>query len=194
MSASIRKNLKWRKDMDEIVLDLLQKAVVKSLRWGLQHPKAGLVARCDEGASAMNNIDGVACLFYQNTINTYVELEALADKLVHECHYFHHRVTSIEAVGRRKRGPSEGVHTSIPHPPALDIKHSHPPAPYPSARYKDRIVPVYSLMDLLGEQKTRELLKETSFEDARAVVVKEGNLTTNAQMALLKLQEYMQVS
>jgi hypothetical protein len=189
MGVRKRRELVWRNDMDELVLGLLQNAVIKSLKWGLQHPKAGLVARCDEGASGVESIDGVSCLVYRDIIKSCVDLEAEVDRLVKDSHYFHDRVSSIEAFGRRKRGM--GNDSIQRHPPALSVAYSHPPAPYPSAPYKDRIIPVYSLTDLLGKENMGELLKETSFESARAIVLKEGNLTTNAQMALLRLQEYL---
>jgi hypothetical protein len=189
MSVVKRKNLVWRENMDEFVLGLLQNAVVRSLRWGLQHPKAGLVARCDEGASGVESIDGVACLLYKDTIKSFLDLDVVVDKLVHECHYFHQRVSKFEATGRRLKGTSQELIEKFP--PALSVAYSHPSTPYPSAPYKDRIMPVYSLVDMLGEEKMAELLKETSFEGARAIVLKEGNLTTNAQMALLRLQEYL---
>lgn len=176
--------------MDEFVLGLLQNAVVRALRWGFQHPKAGLLARCDEGASVMESIDGVACLLYKNTIESHLDLEAKVDKLVNECRFFYDRVVNLEATGKRLRGTSQ-EHTLMQRPPALNIAYSHPQEPNPSAPYKDRIVPVYSLMDMLGEEKVGELLSNTAFEDAQAIVLKEGNLTANAQMALLRLQEYL---
>jgi hypothetical protein len=190
MGVFKRKNLVWREDMDEFVLGLLQNAVVRALRWGFQHPKAGLVARCDEGASGIKSVDGVACLLYKDTIKSHLHLEAKVNKLVNECRFFHDRVVNLETAGKRLEGTGQ-EHTLMKHPPALSISYSHPREPNPSAPYKDRIVPVYSLTDMLGEEKVGELLSNTTFEDARAIVLKEGNLTANAQMALLRLQEYL---
>lgn len=192
MAASRRRKtgILWRKDMDEFVLELLQDSVVRSLRWGLQHPKAGLVVRCDDGASGVENTDGAACLLYQQAVKSHLDLEAQIDKHISTAQSLSAKVASIE-LGIRRQNKLEIDGLLLRKPPLMRTTASRPPARYPSVPYKDRIIPVYSLTDLLGEEKMGELLKDTAFEDARAIVVKEGNLTTNAQMALLRLQEYM---
>lgn len=176
--------------MDEFVLRLLQSAVVRSLRWGLQHPKAGLVARCDDGAGGVESIDGVACLIYLETIKSdHSTIEAKMDRNIDIVQSLRAKVEDIER-DIRKHNNIETFRLRRK-PPEMSIVARRPPARYPSAPYRDHIIPVYSLMDLIGEEKMVELVKDTVFDDARAIVIKEGNLTTNAQMALLRLQEYM---
>ncbi|TLD20114.1 hypothetical protein E2P81_ATG09184 [Venturia nashicola] len=184
-----KQGVRWRGDMDEFVLGLLQSAVVRSLRWGLQHPKAGLVAPCDGGALDVESMDGVACFLYLETLKSYLDLEGKVDKHVSLAQTLSEMVNKIETNIRVYNDlDNNGLRRK---PPAMRSDLCNPPARYPSAPYRGRIIPVYSLMDLVGEEKMRSLLKDTTFEDARAIVVKEGNLTTNAQMALLRLQEYI---
>ncbi|KAE9972224.1 hypothetical protein Vi05172_g11541 [Venturia inaequalis] len=184
-----RSGVRWRQDMDEFVLGLLQSAVVRSLKWGLQHPKAGLVTRCDDGAANIESIDGVACFIYRETLKSHSDLEAKIDTYISTAQSLSAKIGRTE-MDIRLHNNLDNDHRRRK-PPVMSLAASHSPARYSSARYRDRIVPVYSLTDLLGEEKMRDLFKDTAFEDARAFVVKEGNLTTNAQMALLRLQEYM---
>ncbi|QDS71544.1 hypothetical protein FKW77_005425 [Venturia effusa] len=187
-----RKNLSkkpWRKDMDEVVLGLLQDAVVKSLKWGLKHLKAGLVVRCDGGASCVESIDGVACFIYQQTFGRHSDVEAQIDEHIHFAQSMIETVAKIEMAIRKHNNLN--IDGNARQPPTMSLAACRPVVRYPVAPYKDRIIPVYSLMDLLGETKMEKLLKGTAFEDTRAFTIKEGNLTTNAQMALLRLHEYM---
>jgi hypothetical protein len=184
------KNLVFRQDMHELVLGLLQDAVIRSLRWGLQHPKAGLIARCDEGVAAVEKIEGVGCLLYIDTTKNFKLLEEEFEKSVADCHTLVDQITKWERKQQRlgKRAADDPRTTF---PPALNLAYSHPPAHFPMAQYKDKKIPVYSLKDMLGAKKVQELLKGTVFEDARALILREGNLTTNAQMLLLRLQGYL---
>lgn len=175
--------------MDDFVLRLMQNAVVRSLRWALQHPKAGLVTRCDGGGSSVESIDGVACLMYRESIKTYSNLEAKIDLLIDTCHRYGQKVQEVrKRIGQKNRESSDGI-TKLPLSMSVALGCSS--ARYASTRYKDGIIPVYSLTDMLGEEKMGELLKDTPFEDARTIVVTGGSLTTNAQLALLRLQGYL---
>lgn len=174
--------------MDKFVLGLLQNAVVRSLRWGFQHPKAGLVARCDGGTGDIDSMDSVACFLYRETVKSHLDLEAKIYEHVSTAQDLSEKVKKME-VSIRSRNNLDINHLRRK-PPVMSFAASHPPTRYPSAPYRGRIIPVYSLTDLLSEEKMGILLKDTVFEDARAFVVKEGNLTTKAQMALLRLQEY----
>lgn len=50
---------------------------------------------------------------------------------------------------------------------------------------------VYSLYDLLGEERMRELVAGTQYENADCVVMKADRKTVSAQMALMRLQTYV---
>lgn len=136
----------------------------------------------DDGKS----IDGAACFIYQQTFWPHSKLEAKIDKNIWNIQL---AIKSIEQDSNRKKNLNARV--QLRKLPSMTVTASRPIVRYPTAPYRDRIIPVYSLIDLLGEHKMGELLKDTAFEETRAFVVKEGNLTTNAQMALLRLQIYL---
>ncbi|KAF2433712.1 hypothetical protein EJ08DRAFT_38066 [Tothia fuscella] len=187
----------FRSDMDDLILGLLRDVVVKRLRWCFVHPKAKGVGECEGGADKTEGIDDVGCILYvlshtsQEVKDAERELDALVTKV--------ERIRANEEKRQKTRPKSIAEDTvKVPvqgfvtvDPPKINPKLSHPPLRFPTVRYRGHLMPVYSLHDLLGEEKTRELLKETVFENSRCLALMGGNLTAGAQMALLKLQGYV---
>jgi hypothetical protein len=195
-----RKAMKWKGDMEDFVLGLLRRAVLRSLRWGLQHPNSGAVVRCDQGADGVQQLEGVACLLYRDSFTSQRlrDLEEQVEPAVALCDRFVESVIKIQWNAETKRGKTARRKYDLPaytslhaFPPRLNPRLSNPPPEFSTAPYKGGKIAVYSMIDLLGEEKTNELLQGTAFEDARCLALKEVNLTGSAQEWLLKLQLYM---
>jgi hypothetical protein len=193
------KELIWRADMDEFVLDLLRGVVVRALRWSFVHPNSIGVAKCD-GVNHANTLDGVACVLRISSRPSLAMLDAASEvaECIARCDALTEELREFTKWVRRRRGNSGFrdfnvpaqvlMSTSIPrlNPVLLD-----PPLEFATAPYRGRRIPVYCLGGMLGEEKTTELLKDTMFEGSHYVVVNEGRLTAGAQMALMKLQGYL---
>jgi hypothetical protein len=167
---------------------------MKSLAWLFKHPRTGIIERCDEGAYAIRGKADVACVLYTGPMYGS-HVEDLARRVARE-------VQEADILGRRARGVQIFQHSRLPRDdktpfvsnlaPILNPAAVYLPFEYPVARgQKDRAVPVYSLTDLLGEGRTTELLEGTKFQDARCVVVTEDGRGVKAQLALLKLQNFL---
>ncbi|KAI9670253.1 MAG: hypothetical protein M1831_006467 [Alyxoria varia] len=69
---------------------------------------------------------------------------------------------------------------------------SKPPSIYyPTMRYRNRRVPLYSLPQLLGEQNTNKLIRETVFKDIDYIAVTSHSGSVEPQIWLMKLQTYL---
>jgi hypothetical protein len=185
--------------MDEFLLNLLRGVVVRSLKWSLLHPKTKGVAEC-AGVEQVEGLDDVACFLYIQSLKsqTLRNLQAEVEAAAARCNGYVEQFKKIRQVTKKKSGTAGIANHSLPgqsslssFPPRPNPKVTDPPLQYPTLPYRDKRIPVYSLKDLLGEGRTTDLLKETVFEDSRYLVVKEGRLTANAQMALMKLQGYL---
>ena len=69
---------------------------------------------------------------------------------------------------------------------------SQPPSIYhPTMRYRNRRVPLYSLPQLLGEENTDKLIRETVFKHIDYIAVTSHSGSVELQMWLMKLQTYL---
>lgn len=182
--------------MDELVLGLLRSSVVRTLRWSMVHPKSRGVVMCNGGAEHAEAIDDVACIIYIPSLTSQgvKDAEEEVDAIISRAENIRE-----QEIARQSKSPTPGKRPvklplliTIPvSPPRLNPNISNPPLRFPTVRYRGRLIPVYSFEDLLGEEKTKELLKDTVFEESRCLALKAGNLTVGAQKGLLRLQGYI---
>jgi hypothetical protein len=194
-----RNVLQWRADMDGFLLELLRGVVIRALRWSLMHPNSKGVVRCKSVEQA-KRLNGVACIIHVDTLTNQAILAVTAEVEAwsSRCDALVEELRKIETFVKRKKGKAGVRDFNVPWPallsasqPRLNPKLAAPPLEYPTVSYRDRRVPLYSLVDVLGAEKTTELLKGTTYEDSSCFVVKESRLTVGAQMALMKLQGYL---
>lgn len=76
-------------------------------------------------------------------------------------------------------------------PRGVSMEALYPPLEFPVMGYRGEAVPVYGLPDLLGVERTRELVRGTAFEGAKCIALKKSHHTTVPQMWLSKLQAYL---
>lgn len=62
---------------------------------------------------------------------------------------------------------------------------------FPTLRYRNRRVPIYSTHNLLGEKINAELLEGTAFAGKEHMVLRRNPRTVNVQVYLLQLQAYL---
>ena len=196
IGARGKRDVHLRKDIGEFCLDLLRKITFRGLHWPFQHHHAGLIVRCDHGASAIEEIEDVACVLYiKSMFDPYLdELEAQVAWQLHKCDYFVKRLSALQARIHKEKPLDVGDPRALPQrkpTPQLNHKAVYATPPYLTVSYRDGRVPVYCLEELLGSEKTGELLRGTVFEDARCVAIKAEKRTTNAQMALLRVQNFL---
>jgi hypothetical protein len=194
-----RKNMIWRADMDGFLLDLLRGVVVRSLRWSLVHSKSKGVVHCI-GIEHAETLGDVACILQISSQTSQAMLKATADvqACIDRCDALTDELRELKKWVRRREGKSGFRDFNVPAQvlmsasiPRLNPAIRSPPLEYPTIQYRDTRIPLYNLEELLGEEKTKELLEDTIFKKSEYLVVKEGRLTAGAQMALMKLQGYL---
>lgn len=181
-----------RPQLQDFVLELLRRAVLKSLRWLFKHPGTGLVSPCPDGAS--NVAPEMVAVLYLTPVYR-AEVDFISRRVAHE-------ILEAEIFGRRAQGMQRHVHGRIGDTKIPDVKApaplQNPAAVYPEVRYPltwtgDGVpVPVYTLFELLGEEKVAELVGGTAFEGVGCVLLRGGDVRSlKAQMALLRLLTFI---
>lgn len=77
--------------------------------------------------------------------------------------------------------------------PRLQPRLQFPELEFRTTTWRGHKVPVYSLTDLLGEEKARELIKgsQSQYHDATCVVMKRARAKVGVDMLLLHIQAYI---
>ena len=186
-------------DIDDLVLNLLQESVVSALKWPLQRPNAGYIETADKGIDAIDEIDDVACILYVDSPKSpeVEDLERQVQLCLTKCDGFVNTIDRWQNVligGGKEIMREWAAETEAPQlVPRLSAHYSLPRLRFPTVAYRGRKVPVYSLQDLLGVDRTRRLLEGTRFGDAKYLVIKESTQGSyKGQEQLLRLQGYLQ--
>ncbi|OCK84899.1 hypothetical protein K432DRAFT_413678 [Lepidopterella palustris CBS 459.81] len=191
-SGAQLKKVVWREDMPALILFQLQKYIFRKLRWYFVQIQPTIV-RCRSASSEdINDIDNVSCILYLRS------MKSEADDLRARSHALVDKVASITRKGEKYLDPQAILHVRTqakwwggPLYPRLQHNLRFPPLYFPTAEWRGHRVSVYSLYDLLGEERMRELVAGTQYENADCVVMKADRKTVSAQMALMRLQTYV---
>lgn len=190
--GSLAQRLGWREDMSSLILSLLRRSALQKLRWPFQYANAKLVRACPQGVAELDEHDDVGCLLHMRPLHRpeIREVQTKLEKIeVYIDRNIVNRITKIQGV---MPGPGVKVNSFESNLPLrLAASWMATPRDFPTAVWRGERVSVYSLVDLLGEQQTRELLMGTKFEGVDWVILKRDSLTVSAQMWLLKLQGYL---
>ena len=154
--------------------------------------------RCDGGVDDAKEMQDVGCLIYVGSLNS-LELSDITLKVEDgfaQAEKLAIRLRNIwrSAKGRLKSSEQEAMDNWAQvsrFPPQLNPQFVNPSLHFTSVICGGRVVPIYSLEDMLGVDKTEDLMKDTVFEGTNCMVLKEGRITCSAQMWLLKLQAYL---
>jgi hypothetical protein len=185
----------WREDMQALVLELLQKRVKEKLAWWFSW--RGRMEVCKSPRSEdLEGIDDVACVLYLDSLRTGADaLQSEVTALIAECEKwtsyflkgFPQYVDAHKAPGVTHFPPV----WYTPLVPRLQPRIRFPQLEFKTTVWRGRKVPVYSLLDLLGEDKMRELVQGSEYEGARCLVLKRGKQNVPLEMLLMQLQAYL---
>jgi hypothetical protein len=186
----------WREDMPTLILDLLQKQTADALRWHFNW--SGRLTPCASPRSEdIEEIDDVSSILYLGSLRTHVDA-------------LHSQVADITAEGEKwasyfsKGFPqwtdphkAPGVtHFSPawyaePLVPRLQPRLRFPRLEFKTTVWRRRRVAVYSLPDMLGEERTRELVRESKHPGERCLVMKRGRHNVPVEILLMRMQAYV---
>lgn len=198
LSAAEVKSLVWREDMPAFLLHLLRDRLVSALAWSFSF--RGRLLPVDSPHPAHTaHVDDVSCLLYFGTLRSRAadareKCDAITAELEKWSHYFGQNFGAHfdphAKDGVTHKAPYWYHAPLLPH---LQPRLQFPALDYPTTLWRGRRVPVYSLVDLLGEEKARLLIAgpKSKYADDACVVVKRARHNVPVEMLLMQLQTYV---
>jgi hypothetical protein len=189
----------WREDMPELILDLLRKNLLNKLIWYFQ--KSGHLVPCKSPRSEdIEEIADVSCvLLFRSLVTKADEVQEKALFNLKEVEFQAKYWAGRHLEEMDPHTVQNATHTPPiwwrgPLLPELSPRIKFPPLEFKTTEWKGRKIAVYSLTDLLGEEKMKELVEGSRFETERCVVLKRGRHNVPVEMMLLQLQAYLTTS
>ncbi|KAF2751815.1 hypothetical protein M011DRAFT_434908 [Sporormia fimetaria CBS 119925] len=188
----------WREDMPEFLLSMLQKRAIEKLTWHIRH-SGQLVPCASPRTEDIDGIGDVSCVLYLGSLHTpaddiQAEVQRISIALDNRANaYVEVMKDYIDPHRGKKAAHQPPSWYRGPLVPRLKPRLFIPPLEYKTTVWQGHMVAVFALFDLLGEEKTKELLKGTRFESERCVVMKRARHNVPVESALLQLQAYLAV-
>lgn len=189
-------NLIWREDMPDLILRVLQTRLVKKLRWNFGFT-GRLIPVLSPLTEHIENIDDVSCVIHFESLRTRADemqqrLQEIKGALEQWSEYFSKNFTAKldphSAPGITHKSP---FWYKGPVVPRLQPRLQYPELEFTSTVWRGKKVAVYSLTDLLGEEKARDLIVGSKYEQAKCVVLKGARHNVPVEILLMQLQSYI---
>lgn len=188
----------WREDMPDLILQAMRNQAFGKLSWSFTF-RGRLIPVASPRSADIEHVDKVSCILlfgsfrsradecHQKLVDIQMELEKWANY-------------SIKSFGARldPHASPEVTHSSPswytePLVPKLQPRQNFPELEFHTATWRGHKVPVYSLTDLLGEEKAQELTKgsKSKYEEATCVVMTRARTKVSVEIMLMQIQAYM---
>jgi hypothetical protein len=198
LSGGEVKNLVWREDMPSFILDLLRARLVSALSWNFSF-RGRLIPVASPQSAHIEAVEDVSSVLY------FGSLRSRADDAQERCEAITAELEKWSAYFGQNFGShfdphaKEGVTHKAPYwYQAPLVPHLQPRLQFPALEYHTTVwrgcaVPVYSLVDLLGEEKARELVEgpKSKYAEHKCVVMKRARHNVPVETQLLQLQTYV---
>jgi hypothetical protein len=194
--SNIMKKLVWREDMAQVILELMQKQLVKKLSWSTGF-KGRLTPVASPRAEDIQQVDDVSCVLIFRSLRTHAhECDDRAKDSVAEMDKWSSYVAKSFADTLDPHAAPHVTHNSPswyidPIVPRLRPRIQFPELEFSTTMWRGRKVAVYSLTDLLGEQKARDLIQGSAYAEEKCVVVKRARHNVPMEILLMRLQAYL---
>ncbi|KAJ4348117.1 uncharacterized protein N0V89_009489 [Didymosphaeria variabile] len=194
------RQLVWRKDMPALLLELLQKRVVDKLAWWYKW-RGRLVPIPSPSPSDLDEVEEVSCVLFYGSLKTRAdEIQAEVSAIVAEADkwsvyfrsgygsYFDPHVKPKDGMAKATHNPPTWYEPLVPR---LAARAQFPPLEFETTKWRGRKVALYSLTDMLGEERARHLVAGTEYEGDRCWVMKRARHNVPAELLLMQLQSYL---
>ncbi|KAF2870938.1 hypothetical protein BDV95DRAFT_628861 [Massariosphaeria phaeospora] len=188
----------WREDMSDLILSLLQKNLLNKLRWHFRQP-GRLLPCASPRPEDIDAIEELSCVLFFGSLKTGADaVHVQAQHIMREAESLTQEYSKILVKHLDPHRAKTTTHSApfwYPGPlvPRLQPRLRFPPLELRTTDWKGRRVPVYSLLDLLGEDKLQELLQDSSLEGATCVGIRPGRHNVPVETLLLQLQAFLAV-
>lgn len=198
--------LVWREDMPDVLLELLRDRVVDKLSWYFKW-RGRLTPVASPLSSDLQSLDDISCvLCFNSLVNRADALQRKAEEIAFDVDrlalyvrasfgaYFDPH-TSPPSFLRARKATHKPPYWYEPPVPRLAPRALFPPLEFSSTTWRGRKVALYSLTDLLGEEKAAKLLElgqgNEVTDKARCWVLKAGRQNVQSELLLMQLQTYL---
>ncbi|KAF1843756.1 sister chromatid cohesion protein Eso1 [Cucurbitaria berberidis CBS 394.84] len=177
LGSNSTRRMVWREDMAEFVLDMMRKRLVTKLSWNFGF-RGRLTPVSSPRTEDIENIEDVSCVLLFGSLRTRADgLQDRADQIKVELEKWSNYFSKSLTTKLDPHASSEVTHTSPvwytePLVPRLQPRLQYPELEFKSTIWCGRKVAVYSLTDLLGEEKAKALIKGSKYDGEKCVVLK----------------------
>jgi hypothetical protein len=196
LGSSSFKKMIWREDMPDLILDLMQKQLVKKLSWNFGF-RGRLTPVASPRTEDIEHVEDVSCVLIFRSLRTYADdVHDRAQDLVAEmdkwasyvAKQYADKLDPHAAPGVTHRSPSWFVEPLVPR---LQPRIQYPELQFNSTMWQGKKVALYSLTDMLGEEKARQLIEGSQYAGAKCVVLKSVRHNVPIEILLMRLQAYI---
>jgi hypothetical protein len=190
------KKMVWREDMPQLILDLMQKELVRKLSWNF-----GFRGRLTPVESPrpvdIDGVEDVSCVLIVRSLRTYAdEVHDRAIDMISEMDKWSAYVSKSYIDKLDPHAAPEVTHRRPtwymePLVPKLQPRIRFPELEFNMTFWRGSKVPVYSLTDLLGEENARQFIEKSKYADQNCVVVKRARHNAPVEILLMQLQAYI---
>jgi hypothetical protein len=190
------KRMVWREDMPDFVLDIMRKRVGSKLSWNFGF-RGRLIPVASPRTEDTESIEDVSSVLMFRSLRTRADnvQKEIGENMAELEKWSAYFGRSFEA----KLDPHAtlGVTHISPHwytgpvVARLQPRLQFPELEFHTTIWRGRKVAVYSLVDLLGEEKAQELVKGSKYADERCVVMKRARHNVSVEILLMQLQAYI---
>ncbi|KAF2827259.1 hypothetical protein CC86DRAFT_208780 [Ophiobolus disseminans] len=190
------KNMVWREDLPDLILDLMQKQLIKKISWNLGF-RGRLAPVASPRSEDIEHVDDVSCILFFGSLRTRADdVHDHASEIVLEMDKWSSYVAKAFADKLDPHAAPEVTHSSPswfvePIVPRLQPRLRCPELEFKNTTWRGQKVPVYSLADLLGENRARQLITDSEYKGEKCVVMKTVRHNLIVQILLMRLQAYI---
>ncbi|KAF1839741.1 hypothetical protein BDW02DRAFT_584960 [Decorospora gaudefroyi] len=189
------KQMVWREDMPELIVGLMRERLANKLSWNFEF-RGRLIPVASPLSEDIENVGDVSCVLLFRSLRTRAhDLQGQAEghgaELEKWSSYFG---KNFAAKLDPHAAPWVTHHSphwySGPVVPRLQPRLQFPELEFHTTIWRGRKIAVYSLTDLLGENKAQVLIAGSKYADERCVVLKTARHNVPVGILLMQLQAY----
>lgn len=186
----------WREDMPDLILEMLRKRLSSKLKWYLGF-RGRLIPVPSPRTTDIENVEDASSVLIFRSLRTRAEdFQSRADDNMTELEKWSSYFGKSFAAKLDPHATPEVTHSS-PHwysgpiVPRLQPRLQFPELEFPTTTWRGKKVAVYSLKDLLGEEKANILLEGSKYVGERCLVLKRARHNMPVEVLLMQVQAYI---
>lgn len=196
LGAHNLKNIVWREDMADFILEMMRKRLAGRLAWYFGF-RGRLIPVPSPRTEDIEDVEDVSCVLIFRSLRTRAnDLKVRSDENKTELEKWSSYFAKNFASKLDPHAAPGVTHTS-PHwysgpiVPRMQPRLQFPELEFHVTTWRGKKVAVYSLSDLLGEEQAQMLVEGSKYANEKCVVLKRGRHSIPIQILLMQAQAYI---